>query len=191
MENTEYFLQIEKEWLQQQRRLTIQEELEAFPEMESILRRNLRIFMEKVKTFKQELLGELKGKVLEDYQLDFIIEVKIMQDKEIQEAINNLTYIESTLKRLNMIKNNTNNDTRYEEAKLIAIHDVVQRLGLKIIKDKISCPFHHEKTASCHLYKNTNTFKCFGCAEYGDSIAFVMKFLQMDFKSAINFILNC
>lgn len=45
------------------------------------------------------------------------------------------------------------------------------------------CPFHSEKSPSFHV-KN-NRFKCFGCGEYGDSIAFYMKINNVGFIQAV------
>ncbi len=35
------------------------------------------------------------------------------------------------------------------------------------------CPFHGERTASCHVYTDTQSFYCFGCGAGGDVINFV------------------
>ena len=40
------------------------------------------------------------------------------------------------------------------------LRDTAERLGLQIIKSKVCCPFHGERTASCHLY--SDHFHCFG-----------------------------
>ncbi|MCD3217467.1 DNA primase [Clostridium botulinum C] len=52
----------------------------------------------------------------------------------------------------------------------------------------IKCPFHNEKTPSLKVKFNSNTnkdfFKCFGCSECGDSIDFVMKYKNLSYKEA-------
>lgn len=52
----------------------------------------------------------------------------------------------------------------------------------------IKCPFHTEKTASLSVKFNSNTnkhyFKCFGCDEGGDAIDFIMKYKNLDYKAA-------
>jgi len=55
----------------------------------------------------------------------------------------------------------------------VPLHHLVgdRRLNRKI---KINCPFHSERTPSCVLFP-TGGFKCFGCGEHGNSIAFCMK----------------
>jgi DNA primase len=47
------------------------------------------------------------------------------------------------------------------------------------------CPFHQERTPSFNVSPARGTFKCFGCGEGGDAIAFVMKRDSIDFVEAI------
>ena len=47
------------------------------------------------------------------------------------------------------------------------------------------CPFHDERTPSFTVSPARGTFKCFGCGEGGDAIAFVEKLDQVDFVGAI------
>src|SRR4029450_10161389 len=47
------------------------------------------------------------------------------------------------------------------------------------------CPFHQERTPSFGVSPDRGTFKCFGCGEGGDAIAFVEKKENLDFVGAI------
>ena len=47
------------------------------------------------------------------------------------------------------------------------------------------CPFHQERTPSFVVTPARGTFKCFGCGEGGDAIAFVEKMEQTDFVGAL------
>ena len=47
--------------------------------------------------------------------------------------------------------------------------------GAEPRRSKIPCPFHDDKSPSFHLYPNG--YKCYGCGESGDSVAFVSKLL--------------
>src|SRR6056297_985868 len=47
------------------------------------------------------------------------------------------------------------------------------------------CPFHDEKTPSFKVNSGRGIFKCFGCGEGGDAIAFVMKHQKVSFMEAI------
>jgi DNA primase len=48
------------------------------------------------------------------------------------------------------------------------------------------CPFHKEKTPSFNVNDQEGYYKCFGCGEGGDVIAFLMKIKNIDFQSAID-----
>jgi hypothetical protein len=64
---------------------------------------------------------------------------------------------------------NANNGSMIDLEELkqsVSIIDVATHYGhTKHMRNgaNIRCPFHDDRTASLHLYKNTNTFKCFGC----------------------------
>ena len=50
----------------------------------------------------------------------------------------------------------------------------------------ISCPFHHEKTASLMLYKEAGRgWYCFGCNQGGSVIDFVMALFGLSFQQAV------
>lgn len=48
-----------------------------------------------------------------------------------------------------------------------------------------SCPFHSEKTPSCTVFTDTQSFYCFGCGAGGDVITFTMKAENLDFMEAV------
>ncbi len=48
-----------------------------------------------------------------------------------------------------------------------------------------SCPFHSEKTPSCTVFTDTQSFYCFGCGAGGDVITFVMKIENLIFSEAV------
>jgi DNA primase len=47
------------------------------------------------------------------------------------------------------------------------------------------CPFHNEKTPSFHVDPRRQYYKCFGCGEGGDAIAFLMNLQGMSFPEAL------
>ncbi|WP_104750898.1 DNA primase [Helicobacter salomonis] len=47
------------------------------------------------------------------------------------------------------------------------------------------CPFHNEKTPSFKINPAKNTFKCFGCGEWGNAITFVMQYEKIEFQEAV------
>ncbi|MBQ7027464.1 MAG: DNA primase [Ruminococcus sp.] len=48
-----------------------------------------------------------------------------------------------------------------------------------------SCPFHSEKTPSCTVFTDNQSFYCFGCGSGGDVITFTMKIENLSFTEAI------
>lgn len=50
------------------------------------------------------------------------------------------------------------------------------------------CPFHSEKTPSCHFYPNNGSFYCFGCHVGGDVITFVKEIEHLDYINAVKFL---
>ena len=49
-----------------------------------------------------------------------------------------------------------------------------------------SCPFHSEKTPSCTVFPDTQTFYCFGCGVGGDIITFVEKIENLDYFEKVD-----
>ncbi|MHC4841721.1 MAG: DNA primase [Planctomycetota bacterium] len=47
------------------------------------------------------------------------------------------------------------------------------------------CPFHDEKTPSFAVSATRQTYKCFGCGEFGNAIDFIMKYERLDFREAV------
>lgn len=47
------------------------------------------------------------------------------------------------------------------------------------------CPFHNEKTPSFTVYKNTQSFYCFGCGAGGDGVSFMRKIENLDYIDAV------
>lgn len=50
---------------------------------------------------------------------------------------------------------------------------------------KCNCPFHSEKTPSCVVYPDTESFYCFGCGAGGDVITFVMRISNLSYIEAV------
>ncbi|MCH5324315.1 MAG: DNA primase [Eubacterium sp.] len=50
------------------------------------------------------------------------------------------------------------------------------------------CPFHSEKTPSCHIYMATQSFYCFGCGAAGDVINFVRLYENLDYLESVRFL---
>ena len=71
----------------------------------------------------------------------------------------------------------------------VDIVDVAKRYGIKLNSSlKAKCPLHNEKTASFKIYKNTQTFKCFGCGVGGDVVNLISKLCDVRPKRAAEII---
>lgn len=53
---------------------------------------------------------------------------------------------------------------------------------------KCLCPFHSEKTPSCTVYNDTQSFYCFGCGAGGDVISFIKRIENLSYIEAVRFL---
>ncbi len=52
------------------------------------------------------------------------------------------------------------------------------------------CPFHTEKTPSFFVMPDKDTFSCYGCNKFGDTIAFVQEIENLTFPEALDFLIE-
>jgi len=68
---------------------------------------------------------------------------------------------------------------------IISPYAVLKRAG----RDNVClCPFHSEKTPSCHIYTESQSFYCFGCGAGGDAITFIRLIENLDYPEAVKFL---
>jgi len=72
----------------------------------------------------------------------------------------------------------------------VAIEELFRRDGCELRRagpdDLVCrCPFHEEKTASCHVHPDQGYFKCFGCGIGGDVFKYWEETRKCDFAEAI------
>lgn len=72
-------------------------------------------------------------------------------------------------------------DTDIQRAKEYPIEELLDTKGKK---GNVSCPFHEDKNPSLQIKKN-NTWTCYSCGEFGDSIDIYMKLHNTDFLTAV------
>jgi DNA primase len=71
--------------------------------------------------------------------------------------------------------------TRIDE--VVGEYVALRRAGADSLKGL--CPFHDEKSPSFHVRPGHGTFHCFGCAEGGSVVDFVMKIEHLGFAEAV------
>lgn len=79
-----------------------------------------------------------------------------------------------------------------EQAKKVRITDLykgdLKRFGRV---ERGICPFHEDSgTPNFTIYPDTNSWYCFRCGDGGDSIKFYMKFKDVDFRTALEEMIN-
>ncbi len=72
--------------------------------------------------------------------------------------------------------------------------DVADEIGLVVGLHKSGkslkglCPFHNERTPSFYVFRETQTWHCFGCNEGGDIFAFVQKQQGLEFRETLQYL---
>ena len=77
-----------------------------------------------------------------------------------------------------------------DEIRATHIEEVAENLGIGIVRHMALCPFHNDKHPSLHFDLKKNRYKCFACGASGNVIDLVMRYNNMEFKEAINWIGN-
>ena len=77
-----------------------------------------------------------------------------------------------------------------DEIRATPIEEVAVNLGIGIVRHMALCPFHNDKHPSLHFDLKKNRYKCFACGASGNVIDLVMRYNNMEFKEAINWIGN-
>ena len=70
----------------------------------------------------------------------------------------------------------------YPIAEVMSSYVTLKRTGRDYV---CLCPFHNEKTPSCHIHPDKEYFHCFGCGAGGDVITFTMKYNNLDYWEAV------
>ena len=74
---------------------------------------------------------------------------------------------------------------RSDIEQIIGSYVTLKRAGSNV---KGLCPFHNEKTPSFTVYPDSQSFYCFGCGAGGDVITFTMKYNNLDYTGAIEYL---
>ena len=77
-----------------------------------------------------------------------------------------------------------------DEIRATPIEEVAENLGIGIVRHMALCPFHNDKHPSLHFDLKKNRYKCFACGASGNVIDLVMRYNNVGFMEAINWIGN-
>lgn len=81
---------------------------------------------------------------------------------------------------------------KFDTQKIISSNPLevwLDKYGIKTNKKGFAnCPFHNEKTPSFRVYKENDSFYCFGCGVGGDVITLIMKMENLSFEDACAFL---
>ena len=77
-----------------------------------------------------------------------------------------------------------------DEIRATPIEEVAENLGIGIVRHMALCPFHNDKLPSLHFDLKKNRYKCFACGASGNVIDLVMRYNNVGFMEAINWIGN-
>lgn len=65
----------------------------------------------------------------------------------------------------------------------ISAPELMDMLGIEVIRGRIHCPFHNDSRPSMKVYDKA--LHCFACGQHKDVISFTMGYLNLSFKDAI------
>ena len=72
-----------------------------------------------------------------------------------------------------------------DDIRATPIEDVAKDLGIVVGRHKALCPFHPDRHPSLHFDVKRNRFKCFSCGASGNVIDLVMRYMNVGFKEAV------
>ena len=173
-------------------RYTGQELLAIFPEAKKIIPEKLKEWEAKERRIEKEinylLIKTMKKSPKDAWFVEEFVKAFHMPDfLECQKQIRRLKML-AKVARGKPQANWENFQEKIERARDYPISEIAaQVMPIKILGKTavILCPFHNEKTPSCHLYIESNTFKCYGCQKFGDVISLTQQLFGVDFHDAV------
>lgn len=129
-----------------------------------------------------------------------LIIVQALLEAEINQLAKQLHLLTQTVHKhqQHIAKNDDGNSlfspSKIEEARAFPLVNLFERDG-KVLKRSgmnfmTHCPFHDERTPSCHIYTSENQYHCFGCEAHGNSIDYMMKLHNMTFRDAVGYLVG-
>lgn len=192
----QYAREVERGWRKTQRKLTPMELLTIFPEAKVIVSDKITEYEEERELVVQNIRRKLQAnRELEasDFAKWFLRELVKAIDGE------RLADIDRHLARLKLLRSisrgqktkHADYELSKQQALVVPIESIAeQHTRLRRVGNRLTglCPLHQERTASFYLFRDTNTFHCFGCQANGDVITLVRLLHGFSFQQALNFL---
>ena len=75
-----------------------------------------------------------------------------------------------------------------EKIRATPIEEVAGELGMRVVRHTALCPFHNDTHPSLHFNRGKNRYKCFACGASGDVVDLVMKYNNVGFREAVEWL---
>ena len=72
-----------------------------------------------------------------------------------------------------------------KDIRAMPIEEVAAKLGIEVGRHRALCPFHQDRHPSLHFDIKRNRYKCFSCGASGNVIDLVMRYMNIGFKEAM------
>lgn len=191
---------IEEEYLRKNNRYEIERKLissiweKEFKEFINDKKSEEKFYKDRLVKYMKKLFKNPNYKNFDDLQklyFEWVIYIKAWwkELEEIRDVLKNFQYLYD----LKFTNKNNNSNSKYlnreiiEKVKNIDIEQVVIKYtNSKINYNKaLKCPLHNDNRASFQIYKNTNSFYCYGCSIWWTPIEFVANLFRLSNKEAI------
>lgn len=160
------------------------ERIKLFDNWQTICRDKIKEFKKEIKEIETENSKILESIIpVDEFTFWFIEQILLIKSEDKLKLYKKQITFYSYLLNPNRRASFTEADK--EMVKDIPMQEVCEMYGIDVKRNKCLCPFHEEKTSSFSINPKTNRYKCFGCNEGGDTINFVMKMDNINFKEAV------
>ncbi|MBL7057809.1 hypothetical protein ISS03_00585 [Patescibacteria group bacterium] len=191
---------LEKDWKMSRQHFTTKEYQEVFGEevLRQIAQENMSILSQQFKELdskRRYLLSKYRGVLCGDEQdiTEEIVDVLIrcLIEELIMSASKIIPYL--FLHSKSQAQNSGFIDINVIiEKVLLSVYVEENYSSVRSLGDKLAmrCPFHDDKNPSLCVYKESESFYCFGCGKAGNVVNFVSFEQNLDFYEALKYLKN-
>jgi len=205
-DDLDYIFYLEKVWRNSLPHFSFQELMAIFPEAVKPARKSIKL---KIKFYKKEI-AQINGDQEEFYNnvickahfkdQNYLKELsEESKDRLVKKFEKKIRTYQFQLSYLNQLEGKSNKDIiggGVDEADIARAKEVpIQNFFMDKLNERGllltgKCPFHNENNDSFTIYKKQNSFYCYGCKVGGSVIDFIMLQQNIDFLSAVKFLIK-